>query len=467
MPVPQNVWDRLIRSIEKGEIVPVIGPELSIVSDGGRQVSLYRLIAERLAATYELPQLQWREGSELNDVVCAYLDDKPGAVNDLYEEIESILESLKVPLPEPLRKLAGISGFNLFVTTAIDNLLFTALKQARPSDRLPPLQIAYAPNQTGAELRDLPAPEPGAPVPAVVFHLFGKYSTLPTFAIHDEDYLEFVHQIETSSGGPKRLLLELQSRHLMFIGCEFSDWLNRFLIRIASSGRLRNDRSRREYVASRESTQDAAFHRFLARFSKPTQVLGLNGAEFVDELAARWGERHPPATAEADGAPTGVETRAPSPRGAIFISYASEDFAAADTLRAEVSRIAGDDVCWFDKRALKPGDRWESEIRNTIGSSVQLFLAVISRNTEMRKTGVVLQEWRLAVAAQERQSFTNRSFIIPVVIDPDFQGRAGSYRNIPPQFGALHFGRAPQGVPDDSLRSLLQEQIRRMPGRDR
>jgi len=462
VPVPQNVWDRLIRSIEKGEIVPVIGPELSIVADGDRQVPLYRLIAERLADTHGLPKSQWREGAELNDAVCSCLDDKPGAVNDLYEEIESILESLKPTPPEPLRKLAGISGFNLFVTTAMDNLLFAALREARPLDRPPPLQIAYAPNQTGAELRDLPVPEAGAAVPAVVFHLFGKYSTLPTFAIHDEDYLEFVHQIETSSG-PKRLLLELQSRHLMFIGCEFSDWLNRFLIRIANPGRLRTDRLRREYVASRESTQEAAFNRFLARFSKPTQVLGITGAEFVDELAARWDACHPPTSATPGGAPTGVEARAPSPRGAIFISYASEDFAAADNLRAEVARMSGDDVCWFDKRALKPGERWESEIRNTIGSSVQLFLAVISRNTEMRKTGVVLQEWRLAVAAQQRQSFTNHSFIVPVVVDPDFQGRAGSYQNIPPEFRDLHFGRAPQGVPDDSLRSLLQEQIRRMP----
>jgi hypothetical protein len=456
--VDDEFWEILISRIEEGGIVPVVGPEVLIVPDADRQVPLYRLIAERLAAKFEL-KAQLREGAELNDAVCSYLDERPRAlVEDLYPEVFLILKSLKPAPPASLQKLAGISGFNLFVTTTMDSLLVAALDRVRFPDQPRTLQIAYSPSQSG-EAGDLPEGQTAVPV---VFNLFGKATSVSNFAIHDEDYLEFVYRIETGQGAPARLLRELRTRDLLFIGCQFSDWLNRFVIRLASSARLRVSRERREYIASRESIQDGDLTRFLNRFSMPTRVLDVTGTEFIDELFSRWSERHPAGVAAPVSGETGVTSMLPAARGAIFISYAREDFAAANALRAAVAGMSGNDVCWFDKRSLKPGDRWEQEIRTSIERSVQMFLPVISRNTEQRDRGVVFEEWNLAIEAQKRQGFAKKRFIVPVVIDPDFDGELDHYQNIPDQFRAMNFGRAPQGAPDESLKSVLKEEIRRM-----
>lgn len=459
MAIDDEFWEILISRIEEGRIVPVVGPEILIVPDADQQqVPLYRLIARRLAAKYDL-KAQWHPGAELNDAVCSYLDEKPRAlVEDLYPEINLILKSLKLAPPPSLLKLAGISGFNLFVTTTMDSLLVAALDQVRFPDQPRTLQIAYAPSQSG-DAGDLPESETSVPI---VFNLFGKATSVSNFAIHDEDYLEFVYRIETGQGAPARLLRELRTRDLLFIGCEFSDWLNRFLIRLASSARLRVSRERREYIASRESSQDLDLTKFLTRFSIPTRILDLTGAAFIDELSARWSERHPPGVVKPTVGDTGFIGSAPATRGTIFISYAREDFEAADALRAAVADMSGNDVCWFDKRNLKPGDRWEEEIRTNIERSVQMFLPVISRNTEQRERGVVFEEWNLAIEAQKRQAFAKKRFIVPVVIDPDFQGELENYKNIPDQFRDMHFGCAPQGRPDESLKSVLKEEIRRM-----
>ncbi len=455
MDVADKLWDTLLFSIDKGQVVPIVGPELLVVPDGDRQVPLYKLIAERLAAEYDLKP-QWREGAELNDTVCSYLDQKPGArIEELYEQIELILDNLKLAPPEPLLKLASISRFDLFVSATFDSLLADALNRVRFAGKPLAKQIAYAPNSS--EPLELPEQMSGK---SIVFHLFGKASSTD-FAIHDEDYLEFVHRIEAGPVKPDGLLQELKTRHRLFIGCEFADWLNRFVIRLANKERLRIDRNRREYVVSRESSRDRSGAMFLTRFSNPTQVLDLSGPQFVDELFARWNQRHPPVVRD----PVADRTRAtvqPSARGAIFISYARQDQAAADALRKAVAGIAGDDICWFDKSCLLPGDRWEDEILTSIDSSIRMFLPVISRNTERRDEGVVFKEWRRAIEAQQSKAFVKSRFIVPVVIDPDFQGELGTYKNIPKEFLDFDFGRAPEGSPDESLSRMLKEEIRRM-----
>jgi hypothetical protein len=459
VPVADELWETLISCIEDGKVVPVIGPELLIVPDGDRQVPLYRLIAERLAAKFDLHP-QWRQGAELNAAVCAYLDEKPRArVEDLYSPIHSILKSLALAPPEPLLKLAGISGFNLFVTATFDSLLVDALNRVRFASQPRVQPLAYAPNLGSGVPRDLPESPSADPV---VFNLFGMASAFPDFAIHDEDYLEFVHKIETGPGKPERLLQRLKTLYLLFIGCEFADWLNRFVIRLANTERLRNNRERTEYIVSLEATQDRDLTMFLTRFSIPTRVLDLTGTQFVDELFTRWNQRHPAPARATAADPTSTAVVQPSARGAIFISYSRQDYRAAEALRTAVASIAGDDICWFDKSTLQPGDRWDDEILTSINSSIQMFLPVISRNTEARSEGVVFKEWRRAIEAQQRKGFLKRRFIVPVVVDPDFQGEIGAYKNIPKEFFELDFGRAPEGNPDESLSRMLKEEIRLM-----
>src|SRR5215831_13674138 len=81
-------------------------------------------------------------------------------------------------------------------------------------------------------------------------------------------------------------------------------------------------------------------------------------------------------SAEKDREPvSAVSAQATMPAGAVFLSYASEDAAAAERIAAAL-RAAGIEV-WFDKSELRGGDAWDRQIRERI-HDCRLFIAVIS-----------------------------------------------------------------------------------------
>jgi hypothetical protein len=185
-------------------------------------------------------------------------------------------------------------------------------------------------------------------------------------------------------------------------------------------------------------------------------VIQADAAAFVSELHARWLERNPP---DRPLPPDGSRDPAPADRGSIFISYASEDVRAAGRLYEALTKVGGDSV-WLDKRRLEPGSRWEEEILASVRREIRLFVPVISRNTEGRAEGYIFKEWSEAVERARGIPPGGRKFIVPVVIDADYDGNPSRYRQVPEPFRALHWGRAPDGEPDEALLGALKDAIR-------
>src|SRR5271154_3031145 len=102
-----------------------------------------------------------------------------------------------------------------------------------------------------------------------------------------------------------------------------------------------------------------------------------------------------------------------SARGAVFVSYASQDAEAAKRI-CESLRAAGIEV-WFDQSELRGGDAWDQNIRQQI-QSCALFVPVISANTQSRPEGYFRLEWKLAVDRSHLMS-DDHPFFVPVVID--------------------------------------------------
>ena len=136
-------------------------------------------------------------------------------------------------------------------------------------------------------------------------------------------------------------------------------------------------------------------------------------------------------------------TDAPS----IFISYMREDAAAARRLYEAITSLGGD--VWLDEQRLRPGDAWEPEILTAIRGTVRLFVPIVSANTEREEEGYVFKEWNEAV--ERARGIPRRRFIVPVIVDEDYQGDPTRYRTIPPAFRDFHFGSAPAGEPDAGL----------------
>jgi tetratricopeptide (TPR) repeat protein len=100
------------------------------------------------------------------------------------------------------------------------------------------------------------------------------------------------------------------------------------------------------------------------------------------------------------------------PRGAVFLSYASQDAEVARKI-CDALRAAGVEV-WFDQSELRGGDAWDRRIRAQI-KDCALFVPVISENTQARAEGYFRLEWKLAVDRSHLLA-DDHPFLFPVII---------------------------------------------------
>ncbi len=124
-------------------------------------------------------------------------------------------------------------------------------------------------------------------------------------------------------------------------------------------------------------------------------------------------------------------------RGAVFLSYASEDAAAAERISASL-RAAGIEV-WLDQSELRGGEAWDGKIRKEIHDCA-LFIPIISANAHARVEGYFRLEWKLAVDRSHLMA-PDRTFLLPVVIDDTPQ----TDERIPDRFRELQWTRCPGG----------------------
>lgn len=131
----------------------------------------------------------------------------------------------------------------------------------------------------------------------------------------------------------------------------------------------------------------------------------------------------------------------------VFLSYASQDAAAAARISSAL-RAAGVDV-WFDQSELRGGDLWDQNIRQRI-RDCQLFIPVISSNTQARSEGYFRLEWKLAVDRSHLMA-TDQRFIVPVVIDD----HAPTVARVPERFHDYQWTQLPSGEPTPQFVKLV------------
>jgi hypothetical protein len=450
-PLPtldEDAWDDLLNFIEERRVIPIVGPELLKVETETGPRLLYDWMADRLAAKLGVDTARLPRPYTLNDVVCWFLSSH-GRREDTYTRMRSILRDATFAPPKALRQLAEITDFDLFVSTTFDPLLETAINAVRFGGAQSTDVLSYAPNRVA----DLPSEREQLQRP-VVYHLLGRCSASPTYVISDEDMLEFVCALQSEHLTPEKLFYELEHSHLLLIGSNFSNWLARLFLRMAKRRRLSDPRDVGEVLADGHTGSDVRLMTFLQQVSVRTRV--YEGAEqFVDELHRRWSARRSPAQPVALGA--AAQRFAPPeremPEGAVFISYAREDLAAVQKLKAGLD--AAGIRTWFDLERLESGDDYDAKIRRNI-ARCSFFIPVISATTERRHEAYFRREWSYAID-RSRNMADDALFILPVCIDATDQGAA----RVPDKFRALHFSRLEGGEASpafvERLHKLLPE----------
>ncbi|MFD4181023.1 toll/interleukin-1 receptor domain-containing protein [Rhodococcus sp. NPDC058514] len=460
MDATDDFWEDLLSHIRQQILVPVVGPDMTLVKIGDAEQRLSSLIGQRLAERYHLTQSPGM--TTMGEAVAAFLRERgQDEVERLYRVINDIITEVD-PVPgDALRNLAAIDDIPLFVSTTPDRLLANAVNDVRFHGRPGTRELSFSPNQSTSE--QARNSDPAKRTDTVVLNLFGQTASTPQYAIHEEDRLEWLHALLSDAASlPDWLAYPLKHQPMLFIGCEIPDWLGRFLLRMSSNSRLSLERNQQFFFVGNSTS--SALSNFFATYCRRTlvQQLDMEPAAFVAELRARWEQQtvarsRTPLDAAGPSAGIGATSSAADPP-TIFISYMREDADAARRLCDAITSLGGD--VWLDERRISPGDAWEQEVLTRIRKSVRLFVPVISGNTEAEEEGYVFREWMEAV--NRSRSIPRRRFIVPVVIDRDYDGDPSRYRQIPPEFGRLHFGRAPAGDPDAGLLEMLTSEIRAM-----
>jgi hypothetical protein len=365
--------------------------------------------------------------------------------------MRSILRDATFAPPKALRQLAEITDFDLFVSTTFDPLLEQAINLERFGGAQSTEVLAYAPNR----VVDLPSERERLTRP-VVYHLLGRLSASPTYVISDEDMLEFICALQSEHLTPEKLFHELEHNHLLFIGSSFTNWLARLFLRMAKRHRLSDPRDVGEVLADNHSVGDARLMNFLQQVSVRTRVYS-GGSKFVDELHRRWTTRRERGEVIDLARPARyLPPEREMPENAVFISYAREDLAAVQRLKAGLD--AAGIRTWFDLDRLEGGDDYDRKIRTNI-ARCSFFLPVISANTQRRLEAYFRREWSYAVDRTLNMA-EGAVFILPVCIDETAEAAALA----PERFKALHITRAPNGEPAPEFLRRLQELFnRRMP----
>jgi TIR domain len=454
MSMNEDFWDDLLGHIEEQRLVPVVGPELTVINTGNADLTFSALIGQHLASKYQLDASY--EIRTMGEAVAAILQAQGrDEVDLLYGRINRIIKEID---PEPggaLRDLARINAMRLFVSTTPDRLLAKALNDVRFGGRGLTRELTFSPNQsTSEQARNA---QTAAPNDTVVLNLFGQAAATPEYAIHEEDRLEWLHALLPDAARlPGWLAHELRHRPMLFIGCEIPDWIGRFLLRLSSTERLSDERKQFFFVGSSNARVPSLSDFFTTYCRRPlVRQLDMEPTEFVSQLCERCAKQGDTPQAAASWVLDGSRGPRGSATPSIFISYMREDAQAARQLRTAIIRLGGD--VWLDERSVEAGDEWEKVVLTAIGETVRLFIPIISAKTEREREGYVFREWHEAVGRAPRIS--SGRFIVPVIIDEDYDGDLSRYPKGRDYFGRLQFGRAPSGEPDGGLTAILTEEI--------
>ena len=438
-----DAWEDLLDFIEERRVIPIIGPELLQVDTEAGPRLLYEWVADKLAVKLGVDTSQLARPFTLNDVVCWFLASR-GRREEAYTRLRGIFRDAAFAPPLALRQLAQITDFDLFVTTTFDPLLEQAVNLERFGGAQSTEVLAYAPNR----VVDLPSERERLTRP-VVYHLLGRLSASPTYVISDEDMLEFICALQSEHLTPEKLFHELEHNHLLFIGSSFTNWLARLFLRMAKRHRLSDPRDVGEVLADNHSVGDARLMNFLQQVSVRTRVYS-GGSKFVDELHRRWTTRRERGEVIDLARPARyLPPEREMPENAVFISYAREDLAAVQRLKAGLD--AAGIRTWFDLDRLEGGDDYDRKIRRNI-ARCSYFVPVISATTERRLEGYFRREWSYALD-RARNIADDALFILPVCIDDTNAATA----HVPDKFKALHVTRLPGGEVTPEFARHLQD----------
>jgi hypothetical protein len=190
-------------------------------------------------------------------------------------------------------------------------------------------------------------------------------------------------------------------------------------------------------MADDHTSEDERLVSFLQQVSVRTRIY-VGAERFVHELHQRLSARRKPAPAATADVVRFMPPAREMPDNAVFISYAREDLAAVQRLKAGLE--AAGVTTWFDMERLESGDDYDRKIQRNI-ARCSYFIPVVSATTQRRQEAYFRREWSYALD-RARNMADGALFVLPVTIDDTDAAQA----LVPDRFKALHFTQLRDGA---------------------
>jgi hypothetical protein len=423
----QSDWDELLDFITDRQLTPILGKEMYKF----RQDDLLMPVDEYLSRQIlglnnatDQPELT------LTQAVNYLVNEKKVKTMDIIRKLKLMIKEINFEFPL-LSRFLSITDINYYINTAVynnvlENNLTTIRKQTATS-------INFSINEPFSDCDDLDKLQ----VP-FVFNVFGSLLNTVDPALSEEDMLEYTGYFKEKIKNATNIINALKNKNLLFLGCDFPDWMVRFILRLLSNEPMHDWGSKRTIVVVNDMS-DARKKQY--EFLKNYDVVTYDGntKDFVEELSSRWKQKNP----------SSVKNKM------IFLSYTVKDKDAVENLKKAIEGI-NNVTCWYDNREIVPGDDFKTEIAKNI-KSADLFIPLISANSLMHKDGYVQLEWFTAdnVNTFRKIDGNTGKYLMPVVIDD-----TNPYdNNVPKYFSELSIGKVPAGNPGEEFINHVKETL--------
>jgi hypothetical protein len=257
---------------------------------------------------------------------------------------------------------------------------------------------------------------------AIVLNLLGSVNANKTgFACSNIDILDWLYPFYQHSteyqGSAHSVLAKVLDRierktNMLFIGCDFPDWLFCLLCRALNRDNLRESNVTK-FISHNNLLKNQKLSTTLEYIKAGIYIddqFYKSSCGFVDRLYAAWSWR------QKDLAFKKKE---------VFLCFSSKDREFVGKVYRYLSVEKGMQHVWYDDKKMGTGDAYVKFISRAI-SSVKVFVMFLSKNTTQSLSEAYFpKEWELARHEYDRRELPERLSVLAYVIDdtgfPDFE----------------------------------------------
>lgn len=388
--VKDKNWDILFEQIVKGNVIPVIGPELVELGDA---TSLQKIIDEFAEAC----GIEAGEKTTFSQLVFskefkAEFDgyDIHSLISDNIDNI--IQENIKAENNVLLRKFLSIPYFPFVITTLFDPIVENVMREIH-GDKLNVMYFRNNPDKNDDLVNKADISKP------TLYYMFGKADgESDSFVVTDTDMLRFSRSWMlpndfANHAKPSTLSRSLAQHYLLVLGSNYQDWLFRFFwyamkddgfgvvrttnpetknIEITPGGMYATDNKDEQLIGflNRVNTFGEKEHNLESTYNKIIEGIASIEARIQQEQAEM--EKR-----------SVVPTIVPEKGTDVFISYSRADKEIVEILY-EVMTSKGLRV-WYDMHSLYKGADFMKQIENAVRNST--FFVPVLTNTIIRQAG--------------------------------------------------------------------------------